>query len=59
MAGAVVTVQAPDGTVLGRVTVVGGRARVEPATAVRHPAVAAVAAQLERTAARRRRRPSC
>jgi len=55
----VVTVRAPDGTRLADVTVVGGRARVDPPGAASHPLVAAVAAQVERTASRPRPRPSC
>lgn len=54
-----VTVSAPDGAHLAEVVVVGGRARVDPPEAAAHPLVAAVARQMERTAARPRPRPSC
>ena len=55
----VITVRAPDGTHLAAITVTGGHARVDPPGAASHPLVAAVAAQVERTAARPRPRPSC
>lgn len=55
----IVTVRAPDGTPLAEVAIVAGRARVDPPQAASHPLVAAVAAQMESTAARPRPRPSC
>ena len=59
VSGAVVTVRAPDGTTLAAVTVVAGRVVVDPPSAAHHPLVGAVAAQVARTAARPRPRPSC
>jgi hypothetical protein len=55
----VVTVRSPDGSHLAEVTVIGGRVRIDPPEAGAHPLVAAVAAQMERTAARPQSRPSC